>query len=90
MLGVWIVVLVVVTALSQMIGSAYEDKFSGGHSESQQVQDLLAERFPARAGDTAEVVFRTSPDPVTTPANQQAIENVVAKVKAASPTSSTW
>jgi RND superfamily putative drug exporter len=80
-LVVWIVVLVAVTVLSQMVGSNYQDKFSGGHSESQQAQDLLQQRFPARAGDTAEIVFRTSPDPVTTPANQQAIQAVLAKVK---------
>jgi RND superfamily putative drug exporter len=80
-LVVWVVVLVAVTALSQMVGSDYQDKFSGGNTESQRAQNLLKERFPARAGDPADMVFRTSPDPVTTPANQQAIDTVLNSVK---------
>src|SRR5262245_27271147 len=80
-LVVWVVVLVAVTALSQMVGSAYQDKFSGGNSESQRAQNLLKDRFPAHAGDPADIVFRTSPDPVTAPANQQAIESVLNSVK---------
>ena len=80
-LVVWVVVLVAVTALSQMVGSAYQDKFSGGNSESQRAQNLLKDRFPARAGDPADIVFRTSPDAVTTPANQQAIESVLNSVR---------
>ena len=80
-LVVWLVVLVAVSVLSQVVGSDYQDKFSGGNAESQRAQDLLKERFPARAGDPADIVFRTSPDPVTSPANQQAIEAVVNSVK---------
>src|SRR5262245_17462865 len=69
-LGVWIAVLVVSTALSVAVGSNYEDKFGGGNTESERAQDLLKARFPARAGDTADIVFRTT-DPVTSPASQQ-------------------
>jgi RND superfamily putative drug exporter len=80
-LVVWLVVLIAVSVLSQVVGSDYQDKFSGGNTESQRAQNLLKERFPARAGDPADIVFRTSPDPVTSPANQQAIEAVVNSVK---------
>jgi RND superfamily putative drug exporter len=80
-LVVWLVVLVAVSVLSQVVGSDYQDKFSGGNTESQRAQNLLKERFPARAGDPADIVFRTGPDPVTSPANQQAIEAVVNSVK---------
>jgi RND superfamily putative drug exporter len=80
-LVVWLVVLVAVSVLSQVVGSGYQDKFSGGNTESQRAQNLLKERFPARAGDPADIVFRTSPDPVTSPANQRAIEAVVTSVK---------
>jgi RND superfamily putative drug exporter len=76
----WIVVLVAVTVASQMVGSNYQDKFGGGSSESQRAQDLLQQRFPGRAGDTADVVVRTSPDPVTTPANEQAIQGVLSRI----------
>jgi RND superfamily putative drug exporter len=77
----WIVVLVAVTVASQMVGSDYQDKFGGGSTESQRAQDLLQQRFPGRAGDTADIVVRTSPDPVTTPANGQAIQGVLGRIK---------
>jgi len=55
----WIVLLVVVTGVSQAVGAHWQDKFGGGNSQSQQVQNLLSAKFPAKAGDTADVVFRT-------------------------------
>jgi RND superfamily putative drug exporter len=79
-LGIWVAVLVVTTALSMTIGSNYENKFGGNSTESQRAQDLLKERFPARAGDPADIVFRTT-EPVTARASQQAIESVLAKVR---------
>src|SRR3989442_3813556 len=53
----WIVGFVVMNALGGVIGSAYTDNFSGGHSDSVAAFDLLKARFPARAGDTADIVF---------------------------------
>ena len=38
-------------------GSGFSDDFSTPGTESQRAYDLLAERFPAQAGDTATVVF---------------------------------
>src|SRR3954453_16789039 len=80
-LVVWLVVLVAVSVLSQVFGSGYQDKFTGGNTESHRGQNLLKERFPARAGDPAASSFRTSPDPVPSPANQQAIDAVLTSVK---------
>jgi RND superfamily putative drug exporter len=79
-LGVWIAVLVVTMAISIAVGSNYQDKFGGGTTESERAQDFLKERFPARAGDTADIVFRTT-DPATSPSSQQAIQGVLAKVQ---------
>ena len=56
----WIVGFVVLNALGGVIGSAFSDNFSGSHSDSIAAFDLLKERFPARAGDTTDIVF-TSP-----------------------------
>src|SRR5438067_3545897 len=53
----WIVGFVVLNVAGGAIGSAYTDNFSGGHSDSIAAFDLLKARFPARAGDTADVVF---------------------------------
>ena len=54
---IWIAGFVVMNALGGAIGNAYSDNFSGGHSDSISAFNLLKTRFPARAGDTADVVF---------------------------------
>src|SRR5205807_9407344 len=53
----WIVGFVVLNVVGAVIGSAYTDNFSGGHSDSVAAFDLLRTRFPSRAGDTADIVF---------------------------------
>src|SRR5271165_1558510 len=68
----WIVLLVLVTGVSQAVGAHWQDKFGGGNSQSQQVQNLLSAKFPARAGDTADVVFKTGAA-VTDPSVRQEI-----------------
>jgi RND superfamily putative drug exporter len=80
----WILALVVTSAAAAVFGSNYQDKFSGGNTESQRAQDLLKDRFPARAGDTAQIVFRTQ-TPATDATSRQAITAVVDKVKASTP-----
>jgi RND superfamily putative drug exporter len=74
----WIVLLIVVGGVSQTVGAHWRDKFGSGHSQSQQVQDLLSTRFPARAGDTANVVFKAAA-PVTEPATRQEIVATLAR-----------
>jgi RND superfamily putative drug exporter len=74
----WIVLLIVVSGVSQTVGAHWQDKFGSGHSQSQQVQDLLSARFPSRAGDTANVVFKTAA-PVTDPATRQEIIATLAR-----------
>ena len=54
----WVVAFVVLNAVGGMVGDAYSDNFSGGKSDSIQAFDLLKERFPGRAGDTADIVFQ--------------------------------
>src|SRR3954447_18158031 len=54
----WVVGFVVMNVIGGVVGNAYSDNFSGGHSDSISAFDLLKTRFPARAGDTADVVFR--------------------------------
>jgi RND superfamily putative drug exporter len=45
-------------ALFSVAGGTYTDEFSIPSAESQKLFDLLEERFPARAGDTATVVVK--------------------------------
>ena len=42
--------------MAQMVGTRYQDNFSSGNSESQQVENILAARFPQTAGTTARVI----------------------------------
>ncbi len=73
-LVLWILALVGITVVAQMVGTHFQNKFTAGSTQSQQATDLLSARFPSHAGDTADVVFRT-----TTPiaANEAGINGVV-------------
>ena len=62
-IAVWVLLLIAVTGVGRAAGSAFRDDFSGGNPESQQAQNLLAHKFPADAGDRAQIVFR-APTPL--------------------------
>jgi putative drug exporter of the RND superfamily len=79
-LVLWIGLLVVASAASGMVGNAYQDRFTGGNAESQQAEDLLQAKFPAFAGDNADVVVRTD-GAVTSPANKITLTTLVDKLK---------
>lgn len=53
----WIVLLAGMNVLSSAVGSAYNNSFSGGNSDSAAALSLLQNRFPQAAGDTATIVF---------------------------------
>jgi putative drug exporter of the RND superfamily len=55
----WVVGFVVLNVIGAAVGNAYSDNFSGGHSDSISAFNLLKSRFPARAGDTADIVFES-------------------------------
>jgi RND superfamily putative drug exporter len=75
----WILGIVAITALSQFVGTRYQDNFSSGNSESQQVQNILTARFPATAGTTAYVVIHTGA-PVQSAAVRATTARMVAKL----------
>src|ERR671933_811759 len=79
-LGLWILGFVVINGAGGAIGSAYTDNFNGGHSDAQRAFDLLRSRFPARAGDTADVVLY-APRGVTSADIQDAANALMAKAK---------
>jgi RND superfamily putative drug exporter len=76
---VWILVIIGITALTQVIGTRFQNDFTAGNTPSQQAANILNARFPAQAGDTADVVFHTAA-PIGTPANQAAIARVVRRL----------
>jgi putative drug exporter of the RND superfamily len=79
-LVLWIGLLVVASGVSGMVGSAYQDRFTGGNAESQQAEDLLQAKFPAFAGDNADVVMRTD-GAVTSTANKATLTTLVDTLK---------
>jgi putative drug exporter of the RND superfamily len=79
-LVLWVAVLLVAGGVSGVVGSAYQDRFNGGNAESQRAEDLLKEKFPAFAGDTADIVVRTS-SPVTSSANKAKVTALVDRVE---------
>ena len=78
-LVVWILLIVGVTAISQVIGTRFENDFTAGNTPSQQAVNILDSRFPARSGDTADVVFQTT-SPVDSIANRATIARVVRRL----------
>jgi RND superfamily putative drug exporter len=55
----WFVVAVGLFGLSQAAGTRKANNFSLPHTDSQRAVDLLKSRFPAQAGDAAQIVFYT-------------------------------
>ena len=55
----WIAGVAAIIAVAATAGSRFQNDF-GGTGQSQQVQDILTQRFPAQAGDDAQVVFHAA------------------------------
>lgn len=79
-IAAWLLALVAMTGLGRVVGSSFLDDFSGGSSQSQQAQHLLARTFPADAGDRAQIVFR-SPGQLDSPNTAASVEALVRKAR---------
>ncbi len=77
-LVMWILAVIGLTVLTQVVGTDFQNKFTAGSTQSQQAADLLSARLPAKAGDTADVVFHTS-KPIAD--NQAEIERVLESLR---------
>src|SRR5262249_17577402 len=53
----WIVALILVSAIGSTVGSTFSQGFARKGTESQKAADLLEARFPSRAGDEGQIVF---------------------------------
>ncbi len=80
-LACWAALLVSVLVASRAYGGDYVNMFRLPGSEAQAASDLLKERFPARYGDTADLVFE-SPAGFEDPAIRARIEALLADVAA--------
>ncbi|MGH2778756.1 MAG: MMPL family transporter, partial [Actinomycetota bacterium] len=77
MLGIWVVALIVSGFLASSVGGDYSNDFSLPGAESQEAYDLLLDRFPAFAGDTADIVFQAE-DGVMDPQVKSTLEALFA------------
>ena len=81
----WLLALVLVTALSRTAGGKSATNFTLPGTESQRAFDLLKQNFPARSGDTADIVFSASgPQGVHAPEVEQRMTAAFAAAQAAS------
>jgi RND superfamily putative drug exporter len=55
----WIIAVIAIIAVASAAGSRFENDF-GGVGQSGQASSILAQRFPAQAGDAAQVVFHSA------------------------------
>ena len=78
-IGVWVVCLAGVIAANFMFSGEYSSEFKVPGSESQKANNLLEAHFPARAGDSADLVFE-APAGVTGADARRRIEAVIEQV----------
>ncbi len=76
-IGIWVLVIAAIGVASNTLGGALQNNFSIPNSDAQKATDLLQKRFPARAGDSATIVFHTN-GKLTDPAAKQAVAAALA------------
>ena len=79
----WIVALVAVSVIGSNVGSTFSQGFSLTDTESARAAQLLATRFPSRAGDEGQIVFAdtgTGAGGVRNPAVQARMERLFSDV----------
>jgi putative drug exporter of the RND superfamily len=77
----WIVALIAIGVIAKSAGSDFTEEFSLPSSDSKDALDLLENRFPAQAGDTVQIVYRSEAG-VGSPAVRREMEGVFGKVVA--------
>src|SRR3954469_25844920 len=80
-IGLWVAAFVLSIALWGTAAGDYVNNFRLPGTESQRAYDLLKDRFPQQAGDTASVVFAVDNGRVIEAKNRPQIERVVAEIE---------
>ncbi len=76
-IGIWVLVIAAIGVASNTLGGTLQNNFSIPNSDAQKATDLLQKRFPARAGDSATIVFHTD-GKLSDPAAKQAVAAALA------------
>src|SRR4051794_20843844 len=80
-IGLWVATFVLLAALWATAAGDYVNNFRLPGTESQRAYDLLKERFPQQAGDTATVVFAVKHGRVLGAANRPEVEHALARIR---------
>ncbi|PSK98697.1 RND superfamily putative drug exporter [Haloactinopolyspora alba] len=86
-LGLWVVLLVAITAVSQTVGDEYHDDHSLPGTQSQELTETLERHAPDRSGATVRIVFQDGSGLGGTDSRQR-IETMLAEVATLSHVSS--
>jgi putative drug exporter of the RND superfamily len=78
-LTIWLFAIVAIVASSQTFGGKLVDDFSIPNSDAQRASDLLQSRFPAQAGDSAQIIF-SAPGGLRSPETKSAITAALSSV----------
>ncbi len=76
-----VVLLIALGAIGQAAGGTFSDDFKTPGTESQAALDLLQDRFPSQAGDTATVVFAVNGGTLADGDRPDAIKQVVSDIQ---------
>ncbi|MGE3328784.1 MAG: MMPL family transporter, partial [Acidimicrobiia bacterium] len=77
----WIVALVVIVGIGSSVGSEHRANYQTPGAEATKAYQLLGERFPARAGDAINVVFRADAG-IDDPQVKSRVEKLIATIQA--------
>src|ERR671928_1068716 len=79
-IGLWVAAFVLLGVLWGAAAGGYVNSFRLPGTESQRAYDLLKDRFPQQAGETANVVFAVKDGRVLDPTHRTEIERVRAEI----------
>jgi RND superfamily putative drug exporter len=78
--ALWVVALIGFFAIGRSLGATYTNTFSLPGTDSTRAQNALSSDFPARAGDSEQIVFQARQGTLRTPAVQAAVTSMLARV----------
>src|SRR5689334_23248443 len=75
-IGAWVVILAGLVVLNMFAGGTFVSEFRVPGSESQKARDLLTAHFPARSGDSSDLVFE-APGGVNLPDAKTKVQGLI-------------
>jgi RND superfamily putative drug exporter len=80
LIAIWLVLLAASAGIAGALGNRFDQNLTLPGTGAQRAADLLASRFPARAGDADQIVFHTATGTLSRPAVRARVEATLAAV----------